>query len=178
MGPRSAVPGILLVLVARRSTLACGTGEALLLYFAYDVRIAPDDLLAVAPSATFLFVAHLEDCGLAFCIEGNGWRGGLPTPIPEPGATVWGAAFEIPDVEIDDLDEAERAEGRERASVEVIDRRGRRHRAITHRAAQNPGPELPPSLDYLTRMVAGSRHWDLPAGWIFALGDRIEATRS
>lgn len=152
------------------------TGEAPLLYFAYDVRIAPDELAAVAPSATFQFVAHLEDSGLAFSIEGNGWHGGLPTAVPEPGATVWGAVFEIPDGHIADLDRVERAEARTRADVDVIDRRGRRHRAVTHRGTGNPGPDLPPARDYLARMVAGSRHWDLPAGWIVALDDRLGNT--
>ncbi len=88
---------------------------------------------------------------------------------------MWGAVFEIPESEIADLDRTERTEARSQVGVDVIDRRGRRHRVVAHRAPDSPGPELPPAKNYLERMLAGSRHWDLPAGWIVALDDRLEA---
>ncbi len=83
-----------------------------MLYFVYTARLAPDDLQAVAPSATFEFAAHLAEATLSFSVEGNGWKGGLPTVVPDPGSTVWGAVFSIPDTEADALDRIEAAEGR------------------------------------------------------------------
>ena len=46
-----------------------------------------------APGASFEFIAHLADFGLEFPLEGNGWEGSLPTAIPAPGSTVWGAVY-------------------------------------------------------------------------------------
>lgn len=145
-------------------------------YFAYTARIAPDDLVAVAPSAVFEFVAHLPESTLSFAIEGNGWNGGLPTVAAEPGSTVWGAVFSIPPREMIALDRVELTEGRQRVETDAIDRNGRRHRVSLHRAAAGIGSELPPSSDYLGRMLSGSRHWELPVGWIVSLDDRLAGT--
>ncbi|MGB5168465.1 MAG: gamma-glutamylcyclotransferase family protein [Acidimicrobiia bacterium] len=146
------------------------------MYFAYTARIAPDDLVDIAPAATFEFVAHLPESTLSFAIEGNGWNGGLPTVVPEPGSTVWGAVFSIPQREMKVLDRIELAEQRHRVESDAIDRNGRRHRVSLHRAAGIVGSELTPSADYLTRMLAGSRHWELPVGWIVSLDDRLAGT--
>ena len=146
-----------------------------MLYFVYTARLAPDDLQAVAPSATFEFAAHLAEATLSFSVEGNGWKGGLPTVVPDPGSTVWGAVFSIPDTEADALDRIEAAEGRHRAETDVIDRSGRRHRVVIHRTIDPTGPELVPAPAYLDRMLSGSRHWELPIGWIVGLDDRRNA---
>jgi gamma-glutamylcyclotransferase (GGCT)/AIG2-like uncharacterized protein YtfP len=147
-----------------------------LLYFAYTARIAPDDLVNIAPSATFEFVAHLPESTLSFAIEGNGWNGGLPTVVPEAGSTVWGAVFRIQPEQMKSLDRVELAEQRHRIEADAIDRSGRRHRVALHRASGAVDSELTPSSDYLGRMLDGSRHWDLPIGWIVGLDDRLAAT--
>jgi len=144
-------------------------------YFVYTARLAPDDLRAVAPSAAFEFVAHLAEATLSFSVDGNGWNGGIPTIAPAPGSTVWGAVFSIPEAEADALDHAEAAEARRREETDVIDRSGRRHRVMVHRIAGHAGPELAPAPDYIDRMLAGSRHWGLPFGWIVGLDDRLNA---
>jgi gamma-glutamylcyclotransferase (GGCT)/AIG2-like uncharacterized protein YtfP len=144
-----------------------------LFYFAYDARIAPDDLIDIAPSAAFEFVAHLPESTLSFAIEGNGWNGGLPTVVSDPGATVWGAVFSIPDREMVAIDRIELVEQRLRVEAVAVDRNGRRHRVALHQAVDVVGSELSPSIDYLERMVAGSRHWELPIGWIVSLDDRL-----
>ena len=143
-----------------------------MLYFVYSARLAPNDLRAVAPSAVFEFVAHLAEAALSFSVEGNGWNGGLPTIMSAPGSTVWGAVFSVPDVEADALDRVEATEARHREETDVIDRSGRRHRVAVHRAADPTGPELAPAPAYLDRMLSGSRHWELPIGWIVGLDDR------
>jgi gamma-glutamylcyclotransferase (GGCT)/AIG2-like uncharacterized protein YtfP len=167
------VPAFSLHTAHARSTLDSGTGEALLLYFAYTARIAPGDLDDIAPSASFEFVAHLPESSLSFAIEGNGWNGGLPTVVTEPGSTVWGAVFSISQREMNVLDGIELAEQRHRVESDAIDRNGRRHRVSLHQANGVVGLELTPSADYLTRMLTGSRHWQLPIGWIVGLDDRL-----
>ena len=150
-------------------------GRRYLLYFVYTARIAPDELTEVAPSATFEFVAHLAESTLSFSVEGNGWNGGLPTVVSAPGSTVWGAVFSIPAAEATALDRIERKEARVREEADVVDRNGRRYRAVVHRAAESTGPEFAPAPDYLDRMLTGSRHWELPIGWILRLEDHLNS---
>ncbi len=151
--------------------------EATLLYFAYTARIAPEKMAEVAPDAEFQFIAHLPEWGLEFPIEGNGWNGGLPTVIPATGHTVWGAVFSIPDDQLAALDAAESAEQRVSSTVEAMDRTGRRHRVVTHLYAGTPDAETTPSTEYLELMLAGSRHWSLPAGWIAGLEEHLDPAR-
>jgi gamma-glutamylcyclotransferase (GGCT)/AIG2-like uncharacterized protein YtfP len=144
-----------------------------LLYFAYTARIAPDRMAEVCPHATFEFIAHLPEWGLEFPLAGNGWGGGLPTARPEPGSTVWGAVYSIPDAERSLLDQVEVDEGRAERSVEAMDRTGRRHRVLTHVGTGESTTDMAPSRDYVAIMVSGSRHWSLPAGWIAGLEERL-----
>jgi hypothetical protein len=74
------------------------------------------------------------------------------------------------------IDRIELVEQRLRVETDAVDRSGRRHRVVLHRAAGVVGSELSPSIEYLERMVAGSRHWELPIGWIVGLDDRLAAT--
>ncbi len=128
-----------------------------------------------APGAVFQFIAHLPDRGISFPIRGNGWSGGLPTVIDAEGHTVWGAVFDVPDGEIDGLHEAERAEQRVPRVVEAMDRMGRRHEVVTH-VYDGEAATHPPSSRYVGIMLAGSRHWELPAGWIAGLEEHLSAS--
>lgn len=142
-----------------------------MLYFAYTARIDPDAMAGVCATAQFAFIAHLPDHRLHYPIEGNGWGGGLPTAVREPGSTVWGAVYEIPDGECSQLDAVEGSEGRIATTTHATDRMGRRHAVTTHVAQDAEAPDLHPSPDYVGIMLRGSRHWSLPAGWIAGLED-------
>lgn len=127
----------------------------------------------VAPSAEFQFIAHLPEWGLEFPISGNGWAGGLPTVTPREGSTVWGAVFAVPETEAEALDSVESSEQRIASSVEAMDRTGVRHQVVTHlydgpfNGSHDPAPE------YVQLMLQGSRHWDLPFGWIAGLEEHL-----
>jgi gamma-glutamylcyclotransferase (GGCT)/AIG2-like uncharacterized protein YtfP len=146
-----------------------------LLYFAYTARIEPSKMAEVAPGAAFEFIAHLSDWGLEFPISGNGWSGGLPSVRPNEGDTVWGAVFTVPDDEAAALDAVESAEQRHRHNAEAIDRTGGRHQVVTHRAPSNGARQLRPAPDYVELMLDGSRHWELPVGWIVRLEDHLDS---
>lgn len=148
--------------------------ETSLLYFAYTARIAPDKMSEVAPGAEFQFIAHLPEWGLEFPIAGNGWNGGLPTVIPSEGRTVWGAVFNVPDAEAEALDVVEDSEQRVASTIDAIDRSGVRHHVVTHVYDGPPNGTHAPAPDYLRLMVQGSRHWDLPFGWIAGLEEHID----
>lgn len=126
------------------------------------------------PDATFAFIAHLPEFGLAFPIDGNGWDGGLATASPSEGSTVWGAVYEIPAGSVDALDHIEASEGRRRTTLEAIDRMGKRHDVATHVATQSADSSLAPSARYVSIMLSGSRHWSLPAGWIAGLEEHLD----
>lgn len=130
-----------------------------------------------APGATFQFIAHLPEWGLDFPIANDTWGGTLPAVKPEPGSTVWGAVYDVPKPDLDNLDDIEASEQRSADTVEAMDRNGKRHQVIVHRmngVATSNGDGRRPAPDYLKLMVAGSRHWSLPFGWIAGLEEHLE----
>ena len=153
-------------------------GERTLLYFAYNARISPDQMKKAAPGAAFQFIAHLPEWGLDFPIANDTWGGALPAIKPEPGSTVWGAVYEVPTPDLANLDEIEASEQRAQDTVEAMDRNGKRHQVIIHRmggaATSNGNGDSRPAPDYVRLMVAGSRHWSLPFGWIAGLEEHLE----
>lgn len=142
------------------------------LYFAYDATIDPDRLSGVAPSAEFLFIAHLPEWRLTFPIP-NG-SGSLPSVHPESGNTVWGAVFQLPAAEVAGLNEAQESEGRVPTTVQAMDREGRRHDVLVHVAEDGRASTSSPEPAYLKKMVRGGRHWKLPAGWVASLEEHLE----
>lgn len=142
-------------------------------------------MAVVSRNAAFDFVAHLPEWGLTFTITGNGnapselsseaieWSGALPSAGPMAGSTVWGVVYTIPTSDRSAVDAAEAAEGRQPLEVEVIDRTGKRHAVTAYVADSTQAPTAQPSHDYVSIMVDGSRHWDLPAGWIVGLEDHL-----
>jgi hypothetical protein len=154
-------------------------GERTLLYFAYNARISPDQMKQAAPGAAFQFIAHLPEWGLDFPISNDTWGGALPAVKPEPGSTVWGAVYEVPKPDLAHLDAIEASEQRAADTVEAMDRSGKRHQVVIHRmddaATSNGNGYARPAQDYLRLMVAGSRHWSLPFGWIAGLEEHLES---
>lgn len=153
-------------------------GGKALFYFAYNARISPEQMKQVAPNAEFRFIAHLPEWGLEFPITNSTWDGALPAITPEPGSTVWGAVYEIGKADLAQLDEIEMLESRSAQTVEAMDRTGKRHQVLVHlldgAASPNGNGSRSPSSDYLALMVAGSRHWNLPVGWIAGLEEHLE----
>lgn len=143
-----------------------------MIYFVYAARLDPEQMHRVAPEARFLRIAHLPETRLWFPLDGPG--GGLPSIRPDPGHTVWGALFEVPADQAGALDRAEAAEGRLPTDrYRAVDREGNAYEVVTH-AGPVEGEESPVSASYLAHMVAGSRHWGLPMGWIAGLEELAE----
>jgi hypothetical protein len=145
------------------------------LYFTYTALISPDQLSARAPGAEFKFIAHLSEWRLVFPMTHPEWNGGLPSVQQEPGHTVWGAVFDVPATEADAITAIETEEGRIATEVEAMDRTGRRHKVVTFVYDGNGAKEFDPSTSYLDFMLRGSRHWNLPAGWIAGLEEYLDA---
>ncbi|VAV94719.1 hypothetical protein MNBD_ACTINO02-2267 [hydrothermal vent metagenome] len=139
-----------------------------MLYFTYTSRLAPALIADVAPNAEFRFIAHIPEHGVRFPINAEGWRGGLPTAVPDPSSTVWGVVYEVPTENVDAIEAVEAQEKRVRTEVETMDRMGQRHQVVTF-VCPDGGDDAAPSAEYLKLMLAGSQHWDLPIGWIISL---------
>ncbi|NND02413.1 MAG: gamma-glutamylcyclotransferase [Acidimicrobiia bacterium] len=147
--------------------------EAFLLYFAYTARISPDEMANVSPGAEFQFIAHLPQWGLDFPMKNGTWGGGLPTVKPEEGSTVWGAVFDVPEDEYEELDAVETSEKRTATTVEAMDRTGKRHQVTVHLHEGRRNGTYDPSAEYVQLMLSGSKHWSLPAGWIAGLEEHL-----
>ena len=148
-----------------------------LLYFAYNARISPEQMAEVAPTAEFRFIAHLPEWGLEFPITNSTWDGALPAIAPEPGSTVWGAVYDFVKTDLAQLDVVVLRVSRRPRTVEAMDRTGKRHQVLVHLldgASPNGNGSHSPSSRYLELMVAGSRHWNLPVGWIAGLEEHLE----
>jgi hypothetical protein len=141
------------------------------LYFAYTAFLDPDRLHAVAPDARFAFTAHFPETRLTFVASEDG-MGAVPTLVADPGHTVWGGVFEIPDRQVAALTEAEESEGRVAGwEQKAVDREGNKYDCLTFVAKGAPNGDHHPDAAYLGAMVSGARHWSLPAGWVLGLED-------
>jgi hypothetical protein len=87
---------------------------------------------------------------------------------------VWGAVFSVPEDQVPALNASEEAEGRTPTTTQAMDREGRRHDVLLHVCGTEVNGEFDPSRPYLEAMVAGSRHWKLPAGWVANLEEHLE----
>lgn len=140
------------------------------LYFAYASLLDPERIAQVAPDARFLFTAHYPETRLSFVDAGQGEA--TPTLIPDPGNTVWGGVFEIPQDQVEGLVQAEAEEGRAPGfDHRAVDREGNKYDCLTFIATGEPNGDHRPSSEYLQAMIKGARHWSLPAGWVMGLED-------
>ena len=130
----------------------------------------PSRLGEVAPGAQFCFIAHLPEWRLHFPIP-NG-DGGLPSVKPQSGNTVWGAVFSMEEPELTALNARQAKEGRVAKTTQAMDREGHRHQVVVH-VCETANGEFHPAASYLHLMVAGSRHWRLPAGWTASLEEHL-----
>ena len=58
-------------------------------------------------------------------------------------------------------------------TLSAMDRSGKRHTVATHVHEENGSKQHTPSPDSMAIVVAGSRHWQLPAGWVAGLEEYV-----
>ncbi len=143
------------------------------LFFAYDATLDPERLERLAPEARFLFTAHYPETRLDFVAPDSGDP--LPTLSRDPGHTVWGGVFEIPDTQVGTLIQQGLDEGRVTGyDQKAVDREGNKHDCLTFVAEGEANGGQRPSPQYLAAMIRGAKHWSLPAGWVLGLEDLAE----
>jgi hypothetical protein len=143
-----------------------------ILYFAYDASLEPDRISSVSPGAVFRFTAHYPETRLDFFDPGDGRP--RPTLVRDPAHTVWGGVFEVPEADVDRLVDA-LSDGRATDfDHKAVDREGNKHDCLTFVGPTGPYDHVPPDPDYVTGIIRGASHWQLPAGWVLGLEDLIE----
>jgi gamma-glutamylcyclotransferase len=140
-----------------------------MLFFTYGGMMNPEQLTKVAPKASFKFIAHLPETRMTFPNPD-----GRPSIEPAPGNTVWGAVFEVSTTELKAITTHEESRGRRlQKDVKAVDRSGNKYPVAVFAAPANT-EHHPPSKDYMAKVVAGARHWQLPTGWVAGLEDLSE----
>jgi gamma-glutamylcyclotransferase len=146
-------------------------------YFAYGSNMAPDVMARLCPRHRYLGPARLDDHRLAFTRRSVKTGTGVADVVPAPGQTVWGALYEIGD---DELAAVDKKEGYDwaytRVTLPVRPAGGDRERlAVIYTVAAKQTPEIPPSPDYLDRIIAAARDRGLPEEYITQLSAVITA---
>lgn len=149
-----------------------------MLYFAYGSNMDPKQMRCRCPSARCVGVACLRDHRLAFSRRSRTWKCGVADAVPAPGRRVWGVVYCIDPKEVSQLDRYEgygpgrrRNAYRRRACTVHLDDKDASPLAVqTYFAVPQDNPP-PPGRSYMERLLAGARHWKLPAAYIAELED-------
>jgi gamma-glutamylcyclotransferase (GGCT)/AIG2-like uncharacterized protein YtfP len=139
-----------------------------ILYFAYGANLDLRRFRRRCPGANVLGRARLPDYQLAFTRYSRAEKGGVADIVPEPGAEVWGALYEIDAscfAPLDDYEGAPRAYRRE--TLRVVDDAGTEREAFVYIA--NKTGEFAPSRAYLSQITRGAREHELPEEYVRTL---------
>lgn len=142
-------------------------------YFAYASNMAPEVIARLCPRHRNLGVARLADHRLAFTRRSVKTGTGVADILPAPGETVWGVLYTIDD---DELAWIDRKEGYDWAYTRVqlpvrLEAGGQEHAAIIYTVRSKEEAEIPPSREYLGRVIAAAHARGLPGSYI----ERLEA---
>jgi gamma-glutamylcyclotransferase len=137
-------------------------------YFAYASNMAHEVMARLCPRHRYLGVACLADHRLAFTRRSAKTGTGVADIVPAPGKTVWGALYEIGNHELDAVD---RKEGYGWAYTRVmlpvrLEAGGQERNALTYIVLSKEPLDVPPSRQYLNRVIAAARDRGLPAQYI------------
>jgi len=158
-------------------------GSLAMLYFAYGSNLNWDQIRDRCPSTRFASIARADGYRLEFTRFSKNRQCGVADIVASAGSDVWGVVFEIPDDEVNVLDKSEGyspGRGREKNAYERFQldvfRQGSNASPITvwTYVVVNKLKSAPkPSAEYKATILAGARHWKLPADYVEEL-ERIE----
>jgi hypothetical protein len=151
------------------------------LYFAYGSNMDWEQMRDRCPSAQFLFKATLKGYTMAFTHQRINNKGGAADVVECADSIVWGVVYSLEDSDLPGLYRSEGFQpGRTQnsyAPVTVIvhpdNVQNRALKVSTFTVCRKLAPHQQPSREYLDRILAGARHWNLPGGYRETL-ERIE----
>src|SRR5262245_54505906 len=155
-----------------------------MLYFAYGSNMHSAQMKQRCPSAKFVCRAKLPSHRLAFTLKSVERDCGVADVLYDDRRDVWGVVYELPEIEVKDLDKDEsflpgrpdeqNAYTRENHYVWPDGDIERALLVALYRGHPQLDPPLP-SHEYKQLIVEGARHWHLPAEYIREL-ESIQAT--
>jgi gamma-glutamylcyclotransferase len=142
------------------------------LLFAYGSNMASTEIEAAAPGARFLGPARLDGHRLELRRRSIRWAGGAADIVRAPGESVWGALYEVPDLNALDAKEgaAVRAYRRHAVTVEL---RGERLVADAYEVIEKEPEEVPATPEYAELLLTAARERGLPPEYVQELEGRL-----
>lgn len=133
--------------------------------------MAPEVMTRLCPEHHYIGVASLADHRLAFTRRSVKTGTGVADIAEAPGETVWGVLYKISD---DGLALLDRKEGRgwayKRVTARVrLEADGSEFTAVTYTVIAKEPTQVPPSGQYLSRIVAAARERGLPGPYVQGL---------
>jgi gamma-glutamylcyclotransferase (GGCT)/AIG2-like uncharacterized protein YtfP len=137
-------------------------------YFAYASNMASDVITRLCPQHRYVGIACLVDHRLAFTRRSVKTGTGVADVVQAPGETIWGVLYELVDDELTALD---RKEGYGWAYTRVIlpvqlEADGLEYTAVTYTVISKEPTEIPPSRQYLGKVIAAARERELPHQYV------------
>lgn len=147
------------------------------LYFAYGSNLDWTQMHGRCPGAVKMSVAVLPKHRLAFTHLSRGRDCGVADVIEDSDAEVWGVVYEITDADRESLD---KSEGYKRTSdsgaylwrpkrVLIADWAEQALDVFAYVVARPQLSGYLPSRAYVGQIIAGARHWQLPAAYLITL---------
>jgi gamma-glutamylcyclotransferase (GGCT)/AIG2-like uncharacterized protein YtfP len=141
------------------------------LYFAYGSNMDEQQMRAHCPTFRRVDSACLQGHRLAFTRRSIVSGTGVADVVAVADGAVWGVLYELGDGDLEALDRKEGsgwAYAREQKSVALATDRSAR-RAILYTVLTKEPSEVPPSREYLERLIAAAEDQGLPGEYIATL---------
>jgi gamma-glutamylcyclotransferase len=138
------------------------------LYFAYGSNMDEQQMRAHCPTFRRVDSACLQGHRLAFTRRSIVSGTGVADVVAVADGAVWGVLYELGDGDLEALDRKEGsgwAYAREQKSVALATDRSAR-RAIVYTVLTKEPSEVPPSREYLERLIAAAEDQGLPGEYI------------
>jgi gamma-glutamylcyclotransferase len=137
-------------------------------YFAYGSNMAPAVMSRLCPGHRYLGRARLAGYRLAFTRRSRKTGTGVADVVARAGSEVWGAAYEISDLDLRAID---RKEGVDWAYTRVVlpvtlDSEGTERTATVYTVVTKEPTAIAPSRAYLNGMVSAARARGLPDDYV------------
>lgn len=146
-----------------------------MLYFAYGSNLDWDQMRERCPSASFVTLAKLKDHCLGFTRESTERECGVADVVQSKGDEVWGAVYNIDEMDVSELDKHEGYQPDRRSGSNSYNRKETHVYSdkepeepllvCVYFAVKQKKPPLP-SDEYKGFIVRAAKHWNLPAAYV------------
>jgi gamma-glutamylcyclotransferase len=134
------------------------------LLFAYGSNMARSEMEAWCPEHRYLGRARLDGFRIEFRRRSIRWGGGAADIVPAPGESVWGVLYEVPNGELDRLDEKEGEGFAYRRRPVEVEHAGEVRPAVAYEVIDKEPEPVAPTPEYLDLLREAARERGLPEG--------------